>query len=192
MTLEETKKIFLMLLVAYPKFDNFEGEKFDLAQVLWTKLLEDVPYKVVDLAVKKLILESPFPPTIADVRKKISEITAPQGSEMEAAEAWGEVVAAIRKYGSYDPEAALASMSPRTAKVVKMIGFRDICMSETIGVERGQFLKMYDQIASRERQDSLLPERLKLEIQAITAKKDINQALEARKDFKLVEGGSGR
>jgi hypothetical protein len=44
---------------------------------------------------------------------------------------------------------------------------------EAVGVVRGQFLKMFDQISTRQKQDALLPESLKEKIKAITESKGI-------------------
>lgn len=45
---------------------------------LWTELLGDLPYQDVVAAVKKLILDNPFPPAISDVQRKTIEIMRPQ------------------------------------------------------------------------------------------------------------------
>jgi hypothetical protein len=40
---------------------------------------------------------------------------------------------------------------------------------ESVGVVRGQFLKMYDQISSRQKQEALLPEGLREKINELAA-----------------------
>lgn len=180
MTRTETIKIFAILTAAYPRFDTYtDKERLRPVIELWTEMFRDVPYPVVETAVKKLILESPFPPTIADVRKHIVDITTDPSDRIDGATAWGEVVQAIRKFGYYRPEEALDSMSPRVAKVVKMLGWQEICISEQPGVIRGQFLKMYDAYSAREKQEALLPSDLKEQIQLI-----------GNGGLKIIEGGS--
>jgi hypothetical protein len=178
----ETIKLFGVFKTAYPKyFISQDKAELQLQITLWTELFSDIPFCVVEPAVKKLILESAYPPTISDVRKQVAEITQDPGDRADVATAWGEVMRAISLYGYYRPQEALASMSPRTAKIVGFIGWEEICTSGEIGVARGQFVKMYDAYAQRERQDALLPAELKQKIQRIGSD---------RKSLKLI-GGSG-
>lgn len=168
MTRKETVKLFTVFTSAYPRFDTFKNPGALKPVIeLWTEMLADVPYPVVEAAAKKLILESPYPPTISDVRKQVADITADPKSKIDGATAWGEVSRAVREYGWYDPDGALQSMSPRSRKVVRSIGWKEICMCDKPGVVRGQFLKMYDSYVKRERKDALLPERLKGDIRQI-------------------------
>ena len=168
MTKGETAKLLAVLAASYPKFDVD-----DLKVQVWHEMLGDLDYKLVQVAVQKLILESPYPPAISDVRKRAMEIMTPPEEKIDAAEAWGEVEQAIRYFGSYREVEALASMSPRVAKVVRWIGWREICLSEEPGVVRGQFLKMYQQVTEREQKEKLLPKNLQNEIQKIAGKMNI-------------------
>ena len=142
MTKGEVAKLLAVLAASYPRF-----EVDDLKVQVWHEMLGDLDYSLASLAIKRLILESTFPPSIAEVRKAAVEIQTPE--QTTGAQAWGEVIRAIRNYGVYREEEALASMSPRTAYVVKCMGWREICMGEESGVIRGQFLKMYQQVAGR-------------------------------------------
>jgi hypothetical protein len=169
----EVGKILAIIAAAY---DRFEINEFK--QQLWLEMLQDVPYQVAQVALKKLILESPFPPSIADIRKQIVEVTTPQENKKDSGQAWGEVMKAISSHGIYQPEKALASMSETTRKVAERIGWREICMQEEdkMGVLRGQFMKIYDSLVLREKQDALLPANILEQIQSISNKgKEIRQ-----------------
>ncbi len=137
-------------------------------------MLGDLDYSLASLAIKKLILESTFPPSIAEVRNAAVEIQTPE--QTTGAQAWGEVIKAIRIYGHYREEEALASLSPVTAQVVRYMGWREICLSDEPGVVRGQFLKMYQQIAEREQKQKLLPENLQSQIRKIASEKGYYKA----------------
>jgi len=173
MTKGEVAKLLAVLAAAYPKFEVDEVK----VQV-WYEMLGDLEYSVANIAIKKLIMQNTFPPAIAEVRKAAIEISSPRG--LTAAEAWGEVVKAVRNYGYYRGEEALASLSPTTAQIVRYIGWREICMSEDIGVIRGQFLRMYEQIATREQEKQLLPLTMQTEIKKLAKKYNIS----------LIEGGN--
>ncbi len=160
MTKSEVAKLLAVIAAAYPKF-----EVDDIKVQVWHEMLGDLEYKIASMAIKRLILESTFPPSIAEVRKAAVEIQTPE--QTNGTQAWGEVIKAIRNFGHYREEEALASMSPRTAYVVKCIGWREICMAEESGVIRGQFLKMYQQVAEREQKEQLLPPAMRREIKQI-------------------------
>lgn len=176
----ETIKLFAIFKTAYPKFFVSQDKSEALLQIeLWTELFSDIPYLVVETAVKRLILESPYPPAISDVRKLAVEIMQDPSDKNDVATAWGEVMRAIKYYGYYRLQEALASMSPITAKVVVLMGWEEICTTEEIGVTRGQFMKMYDAYKRRENQEALLPDELKQTIRQIADGKNL----------KLIAGG---
>lgn len=170
---KEVVELLVIITAAYPNMQISEA-----MVKLWHELLEDIDFNLAKTAVKKLILESPYPPTIADIRKHVMEITTPPEDRIDAAEAWGEVLRAIRHHGYYCEKEALESMSPRTAKVVRYMGWREICLSEDIDVVRGQFIKMYNAVAEREKQERLLPAALKEDIQKLASKMNL----------KMIEG----
>lgn len=182
MTEKDVIKLFAILTVAYPKFDTYtlgDLEKAKPVVKLWAEMLADIPYEAAEAAVKKFILESPYPPTIADIRREVAEILQDPADNVDAATAWGEVVRALNHYGYYRPEEALASMSPRTAKIVRLMGWQNICMSENPAVIRGQFIKMYEIYTQRGKQEALLPPNLKQTILQIAQ----------RRRLELIEGG---
>ena len=133
-----------------------EAGKEDALITLWTKMLADVTYDVVEAAVEKYMSESIYPPTIADIRARIADITIIR--EKTGIEAWGDVKHAIRKYGTYREADAMKYLGGVAQKVVEAIGFRTLCMSENEMADRAHFLKVYDVMAYRERQDALLPD----------------------------------
>ena len=170
MTPQETKKIFGILMISYPRFyPSEEKEKLRMTLELWTEMFADISYNVAEIAIKKLILESSYPPTISDVRKQIADINTDPQDRIDPSTAWGEVLHAIRMFGYPRPAEALESLSPRTRMVIKSIGWQEICSAEQAGVIRGQFLKMYEAYASREKNDALLPQSMRDIIKQIGA-----------------------
>lgn len=171
----EIVQLLAVINAAYPNMQVTEA----MASI-WYELLRDIDFATAQVAVKKLLLESPYPPTIADIRKQVASITSPK--QLDPAEAWGEVISAIHRYGYYRQEEALASMSPLVAKVVRYMGWQEICASEEPSVVRGQFLKMYQQMQERERQDALLPAQLKAEIDKIAEAHSTQKTLQDKKE----------
>lgn len=175
MTRNEMSRLLAVIAAAFPRF---QVDDSGITLNVWHEMLGDLDYQVAQLAVKKLIMQSTFPPSIAEVRKAATDMLNP--GLTTGAQAWGEVTRAIRDYGYYREAEAIASMSPTTARVVKYMGWRDICMSEEpTGVLRGHFMRMYDQVADREAQERLLPAGLQEQISRLAAGKDLT----------LIEGG---
>jgi hypothetical protein len=160
----ELIKIMTALSEVYPKFIANE-----IKTNIFYDLLKDLDYPLLQTAVKKHMLLSEFPPTIAELRKLATEIKNPV-MQVTAADAWGEVTKAIRYFGWYRGEEAMASMSEGTRKIAQYIGWQNICEAENLDVLRGQFFKMYGQVETREKTEALLPETLKADIKALTDK----------------------
>lgn len=186
MKTSEVIKLYAALTVAYPRLP----EANELTIEMWNDALKDVDYKTAEVAIKKIILTSTFPPSIAEVRAAVTSIMIPD--ILTAADAWGEVQKALRLYGYYRTQEAIDSMSELTVKTVKYIGWSNICLCEESGVVRGQFLKMYEQVANRKRSEVLLPVALKDEIRKISEKFGNLKLLQSKKaehDQKISEGG---
>lgn len=114
----------------------------------------DITYEVGAWAVTKFINESVFPPTIADIRNRITDITVKD--RKTPIDAWGDVKRAIRMYGVYKEGKALESLDDTTQSVVRSIGYTTLCMSENEMADRAHFLKVYEVKVKRERSDATL------------------------------------
>ena len=99
MVISEVSKLFAVLAAAYSRFDAD-----DIKLQLWYEMLKDIPYDVAQVLIKKHICESPYPPTISDIRESVVEITYSEDGRLDAGGAWGEVMRCIRNYGIYSPE----------------------------------------------------------------------------------------
>ena len=163
MTKEQMSKLLAVLAAAYPRF---EPDEFTLA--IWYEMLGDLEYSVTSLAVKQCLLQSTFPPSISEIRKAAVKIMYP--AKRTAAEAWEEVNRALDKFGYYRQQEAMDSLSPLPARVVRMIGFGKMCLSENLGVERGQFCRMYDEMESQAGEEILLPDKMRAQIAAVASR----------------------
>ena len=141
MTKNEVKHL---LQWATANFPSMQEKDMRPTAALWEKMLGDLPYDVAESAMVKVLATTKFFPTVAEIREAAIAVAQPKG--LTAAEAWGEVVQAISRFGQYRPDEAVASLSPSTARVVRLMGFRDLCISENNGVDRAHFLRMYEQI----------------------------------------------
>jgi hypothetical protein len=162
------KEMIVILAVLKEAYKDFQVTETKIN--LWFNLLGDLDFKIVQVAVKKLILESPYVPTISDIRKQAIEIIHPS---IDATEAYGEVRRAIKEYGYDNAPEAFGSMSPLTRRVCEYIGWQNICLSEEPSIIRGQFLRMYSELREKEQKEMLLPEGLKKEMLELTENKKL-------------------
>ena len=72
---------------------------------------------------------------------------------LEAGEAWAVVLKAVSKIGSYGQP---KFKDEAIGKAVECIGWRNICLSETIGVERAHFMKIYETLKTRKEKESVI------------------------------------
>lgn len=151
----------------------------DAARDLWYEALKDIDYKILTLALNKWVLTNKWPPTIAEMRQQAAEICA--GETPDWGEGWQQVQKAIRYYGQYREQEALATMDEITQQVVKRLGFRELCLSENTTADRANFRDIFAEVAARKQKNDLL---------SIELKKDIEkqrQLLQA-KDVVLIGG----
>lgn len=164
MNLTETSKLMAIISASY---NNFESNP-DKVKV-WHGLLGDLDYNIAGLAIQKLIIDSPYPPTIHDIRKKVLEVQYPDLPT--PAEAWHILTKNISRYGSYRASEGIAALPPVVRETAQYMGYVEICRSEDPeGVLRAQFMKMYEQVLSRQREQAMLPEPIKEQIRLISEK----------------------
>lgn len=178
MNREETTQILIILASNYKFYNEQMSEKgkSDILVKTWQSCFNDIPYEVVANAVKKTMLTSQFPPTIAEVRKQAIEMINPS-TQKTAIEAWNEAIKMISN-GIYMTQEQFETHSPEVKKFfgsvnqVKQLAMVD---SETINtVTKGQFLKQYEVIVQREKEQKLLPTQMQEMISGLANKFALN------------------
>ena len=154
MTRDEFTPILAGIIAVYPNFRVAENTE---SIELWYRMLADLTWDEFALAVDRHILKSPFPPTIADLRKCAAE--KPE-LKRDWSLGWGLVLEAIRKFGYYSEEAALAYLDEKdimTAEVVRRLGFQNLCQSESLQNDRANFRMAYEVEMDKRREYAALP-----------------------------------
>lgn len=158
----ETTQVITLLAGNYDSIAQKDKTQKQLMINTWQECLGDLDYNLVLQAVKKTIIESPYPPTIHDIRKNAIEIANPV-TKRTAIEAWNEAYSMICN-GLYLTEEQFNMASSEVKKFfgdirqVKELAQTDIQTINT--VTKGQFLKQYEVITERERQQKLLPKNM--------------------------------
>lgn len=173
----EMVQIITLLAGNYETIANKSQQQKELMLNTWYECLGDLDYNIVLQAVKKTIIESPYPPTIHEVRKNAIELINPT-TKKTGIEAWNEAIGMISN-GLYMTEEQFNNYSPEVKRFfgsvnqVKQLAMVDM---ETINtVTKGQFLKQYEVIVNREKEQKLLPQQMQNFIEQITDRVSMKQ-----------------
>ena len=162
MSKEETIQIITLLAGNYDSIAKKDKMQKQLMINTWQECLGDLDYQLVLQAVKKSIIDSPYPPTIHDIRKNAVEMINPTQKRI-AIEAWNEAYRMICG-GLYMTEEQFETASPEVKKFfgnvrqVAELARTDIDTVNT--VTKGQFLKQYDVLVQREQERKMLPPQM--------------------------------
>lgn len=160
MTFAETTQIFALIAALYPR-DKYFGQAEKPSIRAWAMNLQDIPFDLAAACVNACAVESDFPPSVYSIRKYAFKAMK-SAEAIDADEAWGYVENAIRKYGFYQVDKAKKSMPIAVWKLVERFGWRDLCMSEAPGVDRGQFIKLWEIQQKRETEKGQLTPELRI------------------------------
>ena len=181
MNKQETAQIITLLAGNYNSIAEKTKEQKQMMLNTWQECLGDLDYKLVLQAVKKTIIESPYPPTIHEIRKNAIEIINPSNVRTPI-EAWEEAYKMICNGSRITQE----EFDKHSSEVKKFFGspaqLRAYATNTDFNMDvvRSNFLKQYEVIISREKQQKLLPEQMKNMIGQLTERMDVKQ----------IEGGN--
>lgn len=135
-------------------------------------LLGDLDAPTLLVAAKRVLLRHKFPtfPTIAELREAATLTQAGEVTSLSSAEAWSLAWDAAARTdpeitGSF--ERATAGLPPLVVRAMRAFGVNALCYgSEPITVIRAQYMRVYEQLAAREREAAVLPAATKRAIAA--------------------------
>lgn len=164
MTRSDAAKLMGIIVLAYPNYDKFKDEKQVKATVeLWTSMFSEDDAEVVGLAVKKHIATSKWPPSVAELRELMLEMTAPDLIAPD--QAWLAVSDFIKLHGEHSYGGEKTSLPPLVSRAVESIGYHNLyemnCGSyrgSKPGMARTAFMNLYSQLYERERNRAMTPE----------------------------------
>lgn len=151
MNKEQFVKGITFLTIAYNK--EFTKEQIGV----WYEFFKDTDYDTFRKAVKRIIPQKQFMPSIAELKQEIALISNPI-LQLNADQEWGEVLNAVRKYGRNREGEALNSLKPYTKYITKQVGFIRICNSENIQWERKEFFDLFNMNKERDMDTLMLGE----------------------------------
>lgn len=153
---EQFRNLMKGLSAAYPRVsiaNTPEGLE------MWRRMLSDLSYEQLSLAIQTHITTSKWAPSIAEIRE-----LAINQHPRDWGYGWSLVLNCIRRHGSYGIDDAMQELKNKddvTYAVVKRLGFKELCFSENLAADRANFRMMYDQVSERAVFEVKVPDRLK-------------------------------
>ena len=138
------------------------------AMNLWYYMLKDIPYNVATAALNKWVALNKWSPSISDIRETAVEILSGETPSWDIA--WEQVLTVCRKYGYYQQLEALSHLDEITKTCINRIGFRNICLSENIAVERASFKQIYETEVRRKKYRDVIPQNVQKLIKSVSVK----------------------
>lgn len=139
MTKAETARLLAILQGAYPR-QEIQPETLEA----YSAMLSDLTYEAASSALKRILATSKWFPTIAEIRAETAEDFL--DSLPDPAIAWGEVLRAISRFGSYrTPEFEHYEI----AAAVEAVGWQAICLDTAVMSTRKRFVDAYTAIRDR-------------------------------------------
>lgn len=172
----ETTQVITLLAGNYDSIAKKDKMQKQLMINTWQECLGDLDYNLVLQAVKKTIIESPYPPTIHDIRKNAMELVNPS-TKRTAIEAWDEAYKMICS-GAYMTQ---EQFDTHSTEVKKFFGSPSQVRAYATNVDfnmdvvRSNFLKQYELIVERENKQKLLPPKMQDMIEQLANKMEIKK-----------------
>lgn len=164
-----TKREFGLFAAAirtyYPRENILPNEQ---AHDLWFRQLQDIPFPVAEAILAKWVATNKWSPSIADIRDSMAEIQN-GGPADDWGEAWDQAMTAIRRFGSYDEDGALASLPPLTRETVRRLGYKSLCWSENQVADRANFRQVYEILSKRKVETDKIPLPVRETLKALAA-----------------------
>lgn len=179
MTRDETVTILGILKTSYPNFykDMSKNEMYNTIAI-WSEMFENDDLRLVKVSVKELVQTLKFPPTIADIKQKMYELT---NQETLPIELWAKLKKAISN-SAYNSEEEFEKLPEecklfiQTPRQLKELSQNDAEINNT--VVKGQFLKQIETIQKRIKEDKqMLPEARELKRLALSVGQDVSGLL---------------
>ena len=175
MNSQETTQVITLLAGNYDSIAKKDKTQKQLMINTWQECLGDLDYKLVLQAVKKTIIESPYPPTIHDIRKNAVEMVNP--TKNNALSDWDECYKMICN-GNYMTQEEFDKHSDTCKRFLGSLSqLRAYSKNEDFNMDvvRSNFLKQYENLIKKNQEQKLLPQNMKDFIGQLAEKMSVKQ-----------------
>ena len=153
---EDNVTEILLVLKSYylNAFNNIKNDfEMEIMIKSWTRKLERYAFEEVMTAVERIASKNKFMPSISEIIEEIETIKNPIMNTSAEEESVSE---SVRKYGFYQYKKADEMFSPLTAKIVKQIGYYNLCSATNDLANRKRFIELYNKTKSEIRELNLI------------------------------------
>jgi len=155
-----------VLTAVFPNHLNGEGVK------TYARLLSDIPLPLLTIAIEQCANDCTFFPKPVEIRDRVMKIS--QIAPANAGEAWEEVMIAMKRDGFHKHP---KFDDPIIQRAVEAMDWQALCSSENTIADRAHFMKIYDQLIERSKQDAkLLPSAIAMRKELTSGTKRLNEA----------------
>lgn len=176
MNREKIIDILGILKIAYPRFyANMTKEEAEKTINLWCEIFKNDAPELVVIAVKKLITELQYPPTIADIKNTMYTLT---DRTEDNTDLWNRFLKSLKNsgYNSKTEYEKLPEIVQRFVGIPERLKDYALMDLDTINtVVKGQFLKQIESLKIRQKENAMLSEEARKIIQTLSNKMDIKQ-----------------
>ena len=167
MTKADTARVIGYIVLAYPNADKYKDDEQVKATVnLWARIFKDDDPALVALAVDKHISTSKWPPSVAEIREIMAEVTSPDLIPPDMA--WETVADVLYSQNDSIWGDLYHIFPPLIARVVESIGWRTLYelhrgsyAGNKDGMDRVAFMDLYKPAYERARQTAMLTPTLR-------------------------------
>lgn len=146
-----------MIQSLYPnQLKNSEDYNFELTAKLWQRLFADEPYTECARALMEYACLNKYMPHPSDIKDLVAKFKSPEAYKSPEI-AWEECCKAIKRFGYYRQNEAFATFDSKMKRVVKAVGWGNLCHSERIDVIKKNFFDMWKNINVSEQERLKLP-----------------------------------
>lgn len=145
MTEKQAMQIMGVLISTFPN-NNVTEETIKIH----VKFLLPMNFIEAQKAIYRIVQTARFFPTIAEIRENVEQFSPNQLPAPDMA--WSEVMVQVQREGWCGKP---RFTHPAIKQAVDAIGWRNICASETIGVERKHFMDIYRAVANRHKDEQI-------------------------------------
>lgn len=171
----ETVQVITLLAGNYDSIAKKDSTQKQLMINTWQECLGDLDYKLILQAVKKTIIESPYPPTIHTIRRNAIELANP--TKNDALDDWNECYKMICN-GNHMTQEEFNSHSEICKKFLGGMAQLKAYSSNVdfnMDVARSNFFKQYEILKQREEKQKLVPKSIQEFSQEFIQKTDVKK-----------------
>lgn len=174
---EEIKGLLWLLRDNYPHvYKDLDEVRMKMLVNSWLSFFEDIPAGVMFKVAQMHVLNSDYPPTVKQLREAAIKILNPT-SIISPEMAWEQSIKTIRKFGRYQKDDGMATLTPSMQRTVNAIGWDRMCncLDADLGYLKLDFIKLYDEVDFDDKQKTIMPSRILEQLQAMNKQRQLEQ-----------------